>query len=100
MTKKTQSARSDDSDNETQSQGYMKDNIIYNQADNFLYVKSEGNKIVVVCNRESQQEDVMKRMTTDTCVLDSYEEWDEDEDMKWILTFKIIDEMDSKVEYN
>lgn len=78
----------------------MKDNIIYNQADNFLYVKSEGDKIVVVCNRESQQEDVMKRMITDTCVLDSYEEWDEDEDMKWILTFKVLDEFDKRPELN
>ena len=39
----------------------LKDNIIYNQADNFLYVKSEGDKIVIICNRESQQEDVIKR---------------------------------------
>ena len=44
----------------------LKDNIIYNQADNFLYVKSEGDKIVIICNRESQQEDVIKRMTNDT----------------------------------
>ena len=74
----------------------LKDNIIYNQADNFLYVKSEGDKIVIICNRESQQEDVIKRMTTDTCVLDSYEEWDEDDDKKWILTFRLLDEYELK----
>ncbi len=78
----------------------LKDNIIYNQADNFLYVKSEGDKIVIICNRESQQEDVIKRMTTDTCVLDSYEEWDEDDDMKWILTFRLLDEYELKPELN
>jgi hypothetical protein len=78
----------------------LKDNIIYNQADNFLYVKSEGDKIVIICNRESQQEDVIKRMTTDTCVLDSYEEWDEDDDMKWILTFRLLDEYELKPDLN
>ena len=39
-------------------------------------------------------------MTTDTCVLDSYEEWDEGDDMKWILTFKILDEYELKPELN
>ena len=69
----------------------LKDNIIYNQADNFLYVKSEGDKIVIICNRESQQEDVIKRMTTDTCLLSGYEEWDEGKDKKWILKFMVCD---------
>ena len=78
----------------------LKDNIIYNQADNFLYVKSEGDKIVIICNRESQQEDVIKRMTTDTCVLDSYEEWDEDDDKKWLLTFILLDEYELKPDLN
>ena len=68
----------------------LKDNTVYNHADNQLYVKSEGNKIVVICSKESQQEQVIKRMTTDNCILDYYEEWDEDDDMKWILTFRII----------
>jgi hypothetical protein len=39
-------------------------------------------------------------MTTDTCFLSDYEEWDEDDDMKWILTFKILDEFDVKPELN
>jgi len=78
----------------------LKDNIIYNQADNFLYVKSEGDKIVIICNRESQQEDVIKRMTTDTCVLDSYEEWDEDDDKKWILTFRLLDDYERYPDLN
>ena len=68
----------------------LKDNTVYNHADNQLYVKSEGNKIVVICSKESQQEQVIKRMTTDNCILDYYEEWDEEDDMKWILTFRII----------
>jgi hypothetical protein len=31
-------------------------------------------------------------MNTDTCFLSDYEEWDEGEDMKWILTFKVTDD--------
>ncbi len=68
--------------------------------DNLLYVKSEGDKIVIICNKESQQEDVINRMTTDTCILDSYEEWDEDDDKKWILTFRILDEYELKPDLN
>ena len=39
-------------------------------------------------------------MTTDTCVLDSYEEWDEDDDKKWILTFRLLDEYELKPDLN
>ena len=78
----------------------LKDNTVYNRADNEVYVKSEGDLIYVICNKESQQDMVVERMTTDNCVLDSYEEWDEDEDMKWILTFKVLDEFDKKPELN
>ena len=39
-------------------------------------------------------------MTTDTCVLDSYEEWDEDDDRKWILTFRLLDEYELKPDLN
>ena len=78
----------------------MKDNTIYNNAENKLYVKTNGDKIVIICSKESQQEQVMKRMITDNCILDSYEEWDEGDDMKWILTFKVLDEYELKPELN
>ena len=78
----------------------MKDNTIYNNAENKLYVKTDGNKIVIICSKESQQEQVIKRMTTDNCILESYEQWDEDDDMKWILTFKLLDEYELKPELN
>ena len=78
----------------------LKDNTVYNRADNEVYVKSEGDLIYVICNKESQQDMVVERMTTDNCVLDSYEEWDEDEDMKWILTFRVLDEYDMKPNLN
>jgi len=78
----------------------MKDNVIYNHAKNQLYVKTDGDKIVIICSKESQQEQVIKRMTTDNCILESYEEWDEDDDMKWILTFRILDEYELKPDLN
>ena len=78
----------------------MKDNTIYNNAENKLYVKTDGDKIVIICSKESQQEQVIKRMTTDNCILDSYEEWDEGDDMKWILTFKLLDKYELKPELN
>ena len=42
----------------------------------------------------------MKRMVTDTCILDDYEEWDEGDDMKWILTFRLLDEYELKPDLN
>ena len=78
----------------------LKDNTIYNRANNEVYVKSEGDLIYVICNRESQQDIVVQKMTTKNCILDSYEEWDEGDDMKWILIFKILDEFDIKPELN
>ena len=78
----------------------LKDNTVYNRADNLVYVKSQGDLIYVICNKESQQDMVVERMTTDNCVLDSYEEWDEDEDMKWILTFRVLDDYDMKPNLN
>ena len=78
----------------------MKDNTIYNNAENKLYVKTNGDKIVIICSEESQQEQVIKRMTTDNCILDYYEEWDEGDDMKWILTFRVLDDYELKPNLN
>mgnify|MGYP005996628849 FL=1 len=78
----------------------MKDNVVYNNPDNKLMVRTNGDKIVIICSKESQQEQVMKRMTTDNCILESYEQWDEDDDMKWILTFRILDEYELKPKLN
>jgi hypothetical protein len=78
----------------------LRDDTVYNRADNLVYVKSEGDLIYVICNKESQQDKVVERMTTDNCLLESYEEWDEDDDMKWILTFRVLDEYDMKPNLN
>jgi len=89
----------DDSDNEIQSQ-YMKDDVVYNRPENIVMIRSQGNKIVVVCKDEDQVQPVMERMNTDTCFLSDYEEWDEGDDMKWILTFKVTNEFEELPERN
>ena len=78
----------------------MKDNAVYNQPDNGVMVKTNGDMIYIICKDEEQVQPVMSKMTTDTCILSDYEEWDEGDDMKWILTFKILDEFDKKPELN
>ena len=78
----------------------MKSDTIYNKADNHVFVKTNGNQIYVICNKESQQETVVKKMTTDNCVLENYEEWDDGEDKKWILTFRVLDDYEVKQELN
>ena len=56
-----------------------------------IMVKTNGDEINVICNTEEQMDQVVERLTTDTCLLSGYEEWDEDEDKKWILKFTICD---------
>tara|TARA_Y100000310_G_scaffold101985_1_gene100132 strand:+ start:305 stop:541 length:237 start_codon:yes stop_codon:yes gene_type:complete len=78
----------------------MKENIIYNRPDNEVMIKSNKDFIVIICRNEEQVQPVMDRMNTDTCFLSDYEEWDEGEDMKWILTFKVTDEYEQLPEKN
>ena len=81
--------------------GKMKSNAIYNSADNVVMVKTNGDKINVICNEEKQVEKVVQRLTTDTCLLSGYEEWDEGDDKKWILKFLVCDdEFEMIPEYN
>ena len=75
----------------------MKENVIYNQPDNQVMVKTDGDLIYVICNSEEQQDTVVKKMTTDNCLLESYEVW---EDEKVILTFRVLDEYEVKHELN
>ena len=78
----------------------MKDEAVYNQWDNEVMVKTNGDMIYIICKDEEQVQPVMSRMTTDTCILSDYEEWDEGDDMKWILTFRLLDEYELKPELN
>ena len=65
-----------------------------------VMVRTDGDLIYVICNKEDQQKKVISKMCTETCVLEHYEEWDEGDDMKWILTFKLLDKYELKPELN
>ena len=78
----------------------LKDNTVYKYPENEVLVKTNGDLIYIICNKESQQDIVIQKMVNDNCILESYEEWDEDDDMKWILVFRILDEYDIKPELN
>ena len=67
----------------------LKENRIYNHADNLVYIKTAGDSIYIICKSEDQMDTVVKKMTTDHCKLAGYEEWDEEEDKKWILSFAV-----------
>ena len=69
----------------------VKSEAIYNHWDNLVYIKTDGDEIHVICDKETQMDQVVERMTTPNCLLAGYEEWDEDEDRKWILTFLVCD---------
>ncbi len=70
----------------------MEANKVYNQADNMVMVKTNGDEINVICNSEEQMDKVVKRLSTDTCLLSGYEEWDEGKDKKWILKFLVCND--------
>tara|TARA_Y100000310_G_C20334519_1_gene646832 strand:+ start:105 stop:344 length:240 start_codon:yes stop_codon:yes gene_type:complete len=78
----------------------MRDNVVYNKYDNEVMVKTNGEYIYIICHKEDQVQPVLDRMNTDTCILSDYEEWDEDDDMKWILTFKVHDDFEQLPEKN
>lgn len=70
----------------------MKDNTVYNKWDNEIMVKTGGEYIYIICHEERQMDKVVSKLTTDSCYLQDYEEWDDDSDKKWILTFKVLND--------
>jgi len=66
----------------------LKDNTIYNHADNLLYIKTHGNQIVIICN-EKQLDFVHERFYNTGNQLVDIELWDEGDDQKWIVTYEI-----------
>ena len=78
----------------------MKENTVYNRPDNFVFIKSDKGYISIICHKESQVQTVIDKMSTDNCILSDYEEWDDDSDMKWLLTFKVLDEFENYPDYN
>ena len=75
----------------------MRDDVVYNKWDNQVMVKTAGDLIYIVCLKEEQQEKVIQKMTTDNCLLESYEVW---EDEKTILTFRVLDNYEITPELN
>jgi hypothetical protein len=69
----------------------MKDNTIYNEADNMIYVKSKNDQIFIICNDMSQVDNVQKKMHKHGNIMVYFEEWDEDKDKKYIITFQVRD---------
>lgn len=70
----------------------MKEGVTYNRADNEIFVRTDGDSIYVICNTEDQTDFIVSKMTTQYCKLVGYEEWDEKDDMKWILKFLVHEE--------
>jgi len=44
----------------------MRDNAVYNRADNEVMVRTNGDEILIICNTESQMDKVVQKMTTET----------------------------------
>ena len=65
-----------------------------------LWMDVRGDLIYIICTKEHQVQEVLDRMATDSCILSEYEEWVEEEDMKWILKFKVLSEFDKSPERN
>ena len=78
----------------------LKDSVVYNQSDNEVMVRTTGDEIHIICKTDSQMDTVVQKMTTDNCKLAGYEEWDDDSDTKWLLTFKVLDEFENYPDYN
>tara|TARA_B100001094_G_scaffold331962_1_gene402134 strand:- start:4281 stop:4565 length:285 start_codon:yes stop_codon:yes gene_type:complete len=79
----------------------VKPNITYNKHDNEVMVRTDENFIYVICKEEKQTDKVVEKLTTPQCKLVSYEEWDEGEDKRWILSFFVTpDEYEITPELN
>jgi hypothetical protein len=71
----------------------MKPDTVYNQADNKVFIKSNGEEIVVVCDTEEKLQLVQKKFHEAGNSIIKFEEWDEGEDKKYIVTFAIAEEL-------
>lgn len=74
----------------------LKDNVVYNQPDNKVMVRTNGDLIYVICNSQEQQDSVVKYLSTESCKLEDYEVW---EDEKVILTFRVFEKYEEEKDY-
>ena len=70
----------------------MKSDVVYNQADNKVFIKSNGEEIVVICDTEEKLQHVQKKFHESGNSIIEFEEWDEGEDKKYIITFAVAEE--------
>ena len=78
----------------------MKSNAVYNHWDNLVYVRTDGNMIHEICHKEEQMDAVNERFHGTGNEFVGYEESDEGDDKKWIMTWKVPQEYDKLIEYN
>jgi len=69
----------------------LKPDITYNNPDNKVMVKTNGDLIYIISPTEKQTDKIVKRMTTESCELIEYEPW---ENEIVILTFQITENFD------
>ena len=69
----------------------LKPNVTYNKPDNKVMVRTDGDFIYIISPSEKQTEQVVKRMTTESCELVNYEPWEYE---TVILTFQITENFD------
>ena len=77
--------------NKIQLNTNMKKNTLYNDANNLVYVKSQNDKIFIICNDMNQVDLIQKKMYKNGNLMVDFEKWDEDKDRKYIVTFKVRD---------
>ena len=70
----------------------MKSDTVYNQADNKVFVSTNGEKIVVVCDSDEKLQHVQRKFHEAGNSIIEFEEWDEGEDKKYIVTFAVAEE--------
>ncbi len=69
----------------------MNNERLHNEADNLMYVRSQGDNIFIICNDMEQVDSVQRKMHKRGNLMIDFEEWDEDKDKKYIITFKVRD---------
>ena len=69
-----------------------KSDTVYNQADNKVFIKSNGEEIVVICDTDEKLQHVQKKFHEAGNSIIDFEEWDEGEDKKYIVTFAVAEE--------
>ena len=70
----------------------MKPDLVYNNADNKVFVSSLGDKIIVVCDTDRKLEQIQQRFHEAGNTITDFEVWDEGEDKKYIVTFNVTND--------